>query len=189
MVALVAREHTNGGRFLMTLMAVFLTLTILASVDIIIDLSSGTTLGHVITEGAIILVSLISTTLVGRSLWTAWQEERLRVTMLETELAATTADAERWRNDARNLIDGLGKAIDRQFETWKLTAAEKEVALMLLQGKSHKEVALERSVSQATARQQAQSIYRKAKLGGRHDLAAFFLSDLVPRRKSKTLSR
>ena len=36
-----------------------------------------------------------------------------------------------------------------------------------------------RSVSVATARQQATAVYRKAGLGGRHDLAAFFLEDLL----------
>ncbi len=36
-----------------------------------------------------------------------------------------------------------------------------------------------RNISEATARQQARAVYRKAGLAGRHDLAAFFLEDLV----------
>ncbi len=36
-----------------------------------------------------------------------------------------------------------------------------------------------RDVTEATARQQARSVYRKAGLTGRHDLAAFFLEDLL----------
>jgi DNA-binding NarL/FixJ family response regulator len=53
------------------------------------------------------------------------------------------------------------------------------VALLLLKGLSHKEVAGLREVSETTVRQQARAIYRKAGLSGRHDLAAFFLEDLL----------
>ena len=73
----------------------------------------------------------------------------------------------------------LGAAIDQQLERWGLTAAEKEVALLLLKGLSHKEIATARDVAESTVRQQARALYRKAGLGGRHDLAAFFLEDLL----------
>ena len=36
-----------------------------------------------------------------------------------------------------------------------------------------------RQVSEATVRQQGRAIYQKAGLRGRHDLAAFFLEDLL----------
>jgi DNA-binding CsgD family transcriptional regulator len=76
-------------------------------------------------------------------------------------------------------LAGLGVAIDRQFERWALSPAEKEVALLLLKGLSHKEIAGVRSVTEATARQQARAVYKKAGLSGRHDLSAFFLEDLL----------
>jgi len=74
---------------------------------------------------------------------------------------------------------GLAAALDDQFERWNLSPAEKEVALLLLKGLSHKEIAEIRSVTEATARQQARAVYKKAGLSGRHDLAAFFLEDLM----------
>lgn len=70
-------------------------------------------------------------------------------------------------------------AIDRQFERWGLFAAEREVALLLLKGLSHKEVASARETSERTVRQQALAVYRKAGLSGRAELAAFFLEDLL----------
>ena len=51
--------------------------------------------------------------------------------------------------------------------------------MFLLKGLSHKEVAYARGVSEATARQQAGAVYKKAGLLGRHDLAAFFLEELA----------
>lgn len=104
------------------------------------------------------------------------QEEALA---LAERLKASEAEAARWRDEARELLKGLGAAIDRQFERWALSPAEKEVALLLLKGLSHKELAEVRSISEATARQQARSVYKKAGLSGRNDLAAFFLEDLL----------
>ena len=72
-----------------------------------------------------------------------------------------------------------GKLSQRYRERWSLTPAEKEVALLLLKGLSHKEIAQARSITEATARQQARAVYRKAGLSGRNELAAFFLEDLL----------
>ena len=77
------------------------------------------------------------------------------------------------------MMKGLAEALDQQFDRWRLSPAEKEVALLLLKGLSHKDIAEVRSVTAATARQQARSVYKKAGLSGRHDLAAFFLEDLM----------
>ncbi len=53
------------------------------------------------------------------------------------------------------------------------------MGLLLLKGLSHQEVADVRNVSERTVRQQARSLYRKAGLTGRADLAAYFLEDLL----------
>jgi DNA-binding CsgD family transcriptional regulator len=98
---------------------------------------------------------------------------------LTADLDATRQEAARWRRDAGDLIAGLGAAIDRQLDRWGLSPAEKDIALLLLKGLSHKEIAGIREVSETTVRQQARSIYRKAGLSGRNDLAAFFLEDLL----------
>ena len=79
----------------------------------------------------------------------------------------------------RELLKGLGTAIDDQFERWGLTAAEREVAMLMLKGLSHKEIAVVRDTSERTVRQQARAIYGKANLSGRAALSAFFLEDLL----------
>ncbi|MBZ0120481.1 MAG: helix-turn-helix transcriptional regulator, partial [Sandaracinaceae bacterium] len=73
----------------------------------------------------------------------------------------------------------LGEALARQFERWQLTAAEREVALLLLKGLSLKEIAEARGTSERTVRDQARAVYRKAGLAGRSELSAFFLEDLL----------
>jgi DNA-binding NarL/FixJ family response regulator len=51
--------------------------------------------------------------------------------------------------------------------------------LQLLQGKSHKEIAAATGPSERTVRQHAATAYEKAGLGGRAELAAFFLEGLM----------
>ncbi|MBK8793761.1 MAG: hypothetical protein IPN59_11610 [Holophaga sp.] len=103
---------------------------------------------------------------------------------LSTGLGQVQAEAERWRSESQTLASGLAVAIDEQFNRWELSSAEREVALLLIKGLSTRDVAELRQTKEPTVRQQAQSVYRKAALGGRADLAAFFLEDLLAPRES-----
>ena len=98
---------------------------------------------------------------------------------LTRELEAARAQGQRWRAEARAHLTGLGEAIQTQFARWNLTEAEREVALLLLKGLSHKEIAAVRASSERTVREQARSLYAKAGLTGRAALSAFFLEDLI----------
>ncbi len=95
------------------------------------------------------------------------------------DLEIARLEGQRWRNESRTLLNGLGEAIDVQFKRWHLSDAEREVALLLLKGLSTKEVAAVRGGSERTVREHARSIYSKAGLTGRAALAAFFLEDLL----------
>jgi DNA-binding CsgD family transcriptional regulator len=168
---------------------VFALVAALAAIDLASDLGQGTSLRHALVEGGTIAIGLAGAVWMAarhralareaRALARRADELASRASELDARLATSHREAERWRAEARDLIRGLGEAIDRQLEAWSLSPAEKEIALLLLKGLSHKEVAELRGVSEATVRQQARSIYRKAGLEGRHDLAAFFLEDLL----------
>jgi DNA-binding CsgD family transcriptional regulator len=105
-------------------------------------------------------------------------QEHVQQQMLR-ELALAREEGAAWRERVKDLLQGLGSAIDQQFDRWNLTPAEKDVALLLLKGFSHKEVAQLRSRGERTVRQQALAVYRKSKLSGRASLAAYFLEDLL----------
>jgi DNA-binding CsgD family transcriptional regulator len=94
------------------------------------------------------------------------------------DLAVARAQGQQWRTAARSHLIGLGEAIEAQFSRWNLTAAERDVALLLLKGLSHKEIATIRASSERTVREQARAVYAKAGLTGRTALSAFFLEDL-----------
>ena len=173
---------TSEGRLLGGVLVAFVLVVVLSIVDLAVDLQEGTTLRHALAEGGVIAVGLAASVITARRFVLMSRQARAaqeEARSLAERLKATEADAARWRADARDLLDGLGAALDRQFERWELSPAEKEVALLLLKGLSHKEVAAARSITEATARQQARAVYKKAGLSGRNDLAAFFLEDLL----------
>ncbi len=175
-------DLTSERRLLTLTLLAFLLMTCLAAVDLVSDLREGTTISHVLVEGAILLVGFLGAGLVARKLIVLARHARRaasEVLSLAGQLAKSAAEAERWQSEARDLMRGLSQAIDEQFERWLLSPAEKEVGLLLLKGLSHREIAELRSVTEATARQQARAVYKKAGLTGRHDLAAFFLEDLM----------
>ena len=110
-----------------------------------------------------------------------WQRKiatkRSRDLFNQLEVARETA--KRKGEEAEELARGLADQIDRQLAQWGLTTAENEVALLMLKGLRHKEIADLRGTSERTVRQQATAIYKKAGISGRSDLAAFFMEDLL----------
>jgi DNA-binding CsgD family transcriptional regulator len=104
---------------------------------------------------------------------------RIRNRGLERQAVRQAADLARLSELARKQLEGLGAYISAQFDDWRLTPAEKDVALMLLKGFSMKEIANLRGISERTARQQATTVYGKAGLTGRAALSAYFLEDLL----------
>ncbi len=122
-----------------------------------------------------LLVLLAGVALFARQRWTAAGRER----ELSRRLAEAEEESRRSGAETQDLLRGLSDQIDRQFEKWGLTAAEREIALLMLKGLRHKEIASVRGTSERTVRQQALTIYKKAGLDGRTDLTAFFLEDLL----------
>ena len=160
----------------------FALAAILAIVDLVADSGEGSSAAHVATEASIATAAIVGASLAARHmvrLRTMATAATATAARLGQHLAATQADARRWRAEAQELLAGLGAAIERQFARWQLSAAETEIAQLLLKGLSHKEVAAARGVGEATVRQQARAVYQKAGVQGRHELAAFFLEGLL----------
>jgi len=160
----------------------FAVVAAIAVFDLAADLREGTTLEHVILEGAIAALGAVGICFgVVRvlALQKRTRELAREASDLSERLQGSYAEAERWREEAKELLQGLGALIDRQFGRWGLTQAERGVSRLILKGFSHKEVAALRTVAEATVRQQAAAIYKKAGVNGRHELSAFFLEDLL----------
>lgn len=142
-------------------------------VDLVLDAPTRLT-AHVLYELALIAGALAASVW----LWRGWFRAERSAAVLRRSLAERQAERDLWQERARHALDGMGAAVDEQFVRWGLTPAEREVALLLLKGYGHKQIAAGTGRSERTVRQHAVTVYRKSGLGGRAELAAFFLADL-----------
>ena len=161
-------DDIRNNRSTKTAIALFAIVVVLIGWDLYVDFGEGVSALHLVVELFMFLVAISGVVLMWRQL------DRTR-----SDLVVALVEAEQWKNESGELIQGLGTAIERQFERWELTNAEAEVGLFLLKGLSHKEIAKFRQTSERTVREQARALYRKSGLGGRSSLSAFFLEDLL----------
>ncbi|AOY97788.1 hypothetical protein EM868_23540 [Cupriavidus gilardii] len=78
-----------------------------------------------------------------------------------------------------------------QFERWKYTPSETEVAMLLIKGLTLEECAHSLAWHDVTVRTIAAGVFAKANLSNRHQFAAYFFGDLLvepiePAPRSKT---
>lgn len=168
--------HLDTEDRLRLILAVVLGVILVAGVvDLVLDQPESWTSPHVLFEVTITLGALATTIL----LWRGWWRSSRSVSELSRSLEARERERDGWRRSAEQVLEGLGRAIDGQFDAWGLTPSEREVALMLLKGHSHKAIARATDRSAQTVRQHATAVYAKADLAGRAELSAFFLEDLM----------
>lgn len=144
-------------------------------VDLVLDAPTRWLSAHVVFEALMIAAALVMAT----TLWLGWWRSERAAAGLRASLATQGAERDAWQASARAALEGLGRAIDAQFEAWRLTPTEREVALMVLKGLGHKQIAGLTGRSERTVRQHAGAVYEKAGLAGRAELAAYFLQDLM----------
>lgn len=69
--------------------------------------------------------------------------------------------------------------VEEHFTEWRLTPAERDVALFAIKGLSTQEIAAARETSEGTVKAQTNAIYRKAGVSGRSQLLSLFIDDLM----------
>lgn len=168
-------DDLTSDRMLLVLAVALVSIVVGGTIDLILDQPESWLSFHVIFETLMITGALLMAT----TLWMGWWKSMRSVGELRRSLETHRADRDRWRESAEHALDGLGRAINAQFDAWELTPAEREVALLLLKGYSHKAIARHTGRGDQTVRQHAAAAYRKASLSGRAELAAFFLEDLM----------
>lgn len=152
-----------------------LVIILITFIDIIIDLQEGVSLSHISHEILILLFSLVLVFFEIRIIF----NKNKQIELMGEELKNLHQEKEAFRLKVVDHASAFSKAIDEQLDQWGLTQSEKDVALLLIKGLSMKEIADVRHSQESTVRQQAMGIYKKSKLEGRQQLAAFFLEDIL----------
>ena len=168
-------EEVDDRRLRPLLVGVLLTIVVSGVVDLILDEPESWLSFHAVYEVALIIGGLAVTA----ALWIRWTRAERSLSSARRALVERQAERDAWRATAEKALQGLAAAIDDQLVRWGLTPAEREVALLILKGKSHKAIAYDTGRSERTIRQHAVTVYHKSGLAGRAELAAFFLEGLV----------
>lgn len=179
-------ESERGLRSQRALAGVLVLLAIGFAFDLLLDAPDRWRSAHVLFEVSLVIVSLG----YAAWLWRGWRVASRSLARARASLEAQRSEREAWQESARAALEGLGRAIDARFAAWQLTPVEREVALLLLKGHGHKQIAAMTGRSERTVRQHAVSVYAKSGLGGRAELAAFFLEGvMLPERASSAAPR
>lgn len=165
----------ESRRLRLIVLSVLVVVVLGGATDLYFDAPTEWITPHVLIELTLMAVSGG----VALYLWREWSRAATGLAMARAAMAERVAERDAWRLRAEAALDGMGRAIDEQFSSWGLTPSEREVALLLLKGFGHKQVAAATQRSERTVRQHAVAVYEKSGLAGRAELAAFFLEPLM----------
>jgi DNA-binding CsgD family transcriptional regulator len=166
-------EEERGFRALIVL--VLVGTSVGGAIDLYLDAPESWWSVHAIYE----LVMLTAAMAMAVVLWRGWRRSWRALAESRQVLEAHAVEREAWRASAEAALAGFAHAVDDRFSAWGLTPTEREIALRLLKGHSHKQIAFETGRSERTVRQHSVAIYQKSGLRGRAELSAFFLDDIL----------
>jgi DNA-binding CsgD family transcriptional regulator len=154
---------------------VLLVIMVLNFFDVLTDISLGVPRWHIFEESFIVFVS----GLVAVLLIVDIRKRTKNIQALKAKLAVSDIKLKDITDEMMLARRQYSQVIHDQFEQWQLTQSEQQVSMLLLKGLSFKEISAVRETKEKTVRQQASTIYSKARVEGRHDLAAWFLEDFI----------
>jgi DNA-binding NarL/FixJ family response regulator len=165
----------RSRRIRLVLAGLLVALATIGAFDLLTDSPAIWRSSHAAVELAFLLLAGAAAAILLRE----WLQAERSLAGVRTMLASRQAERDHWQRLAQNALQGLGEAMDRQFDAWALTPAERETAMFILKGYSHKDIARLTERSERTVRQHAVNVYRKSDLAGRAELAAFFFEDML----------
>ena len=160
-----------------TLRRIGLIIAVLISIFTVYDIAhhlkeEGRVTAHAVLEG----VFLLGMAVIILAMRSSADQEFSRAAQ---ELTEVREELDRFRQKNRGLMQDYRNAVQDQFQRWGFTPGEIQVAEKLIQGYSFKEIAAQLDKKEKTVRNQSLALYDKAGMTGRHDLAAFFLQDIL----------
>jgi DNA-binding CsgD family transcriptional regulator len=150
----------------------------LTTLDLFLEISRGISLFHIFFEGSVGILAIIFIVKLISKEWAQTKLVQEKLNLLEKESISLREDNVKYKHATLKHVNEISVIIDQQMDEWGLSKSEKDVAVLLLKGLSHKEIAEIRQTAEKTVRHQSGIIYSKARLEGRAQLSAFFLEDI-----------
>lgn len=106
---------------------------------------------------------------------------KLRSASIEMEQAQDQIQQYKVKNKLLNNPEkGYSQLMNAEFEKWKFTLSEIEIAILILRGFSNQQIASVRDKSLRTIENQTFAIYQKSGMRGKLEFISYFISPLLP---------
>jgi DNA-binding CsgD family transcriptional regulator len=94
-------------------------------------------------------------------------------------LRRTKVQSDEAKARLEELSGAFSDLVAKRFGEWKLTGAERDVALFAIKGMTTREISDLRNTSEGTVKAQCNAIYRKAGVSNRYQLVSLFVEELI----------
>lgn len=135
--------------------------------------------GETLSEMADDLVRFVLSAVVLLAVAYEYRSQQKSLQQLRGQLNRKIGRLSRLEPQTVEIASQYRDAMQRQFDNWQLTESEQDVVILMLKGLSFREIAQLRETREKTVRQQASTVYRKAGVASRNELAAWFFEDLL----------
>ena len=105
--------------------------------------------------------------------------QRRELADLRDQLSKARGQLAKIDSQAAGIASQYRAVMQKQFDAWQLSKSEQDVVIGMLKGLSFREIAELRGTREKTVRQQASTVYRKAGVGSRNELTAWFFEDML----------
>lgn len=155
-------------------LVIFIIIICITIADVIRDFGEGLSFVHISHEIGIVILSSVLIFYQVRIL----HRKNKSMAIMHTTVDALSLENQKIQDELKKFSGQFHELINQQLVAWQLSVSEKDVSRLILKGLSMKEIAEIRQTSEATVRQQAMNIYRKANVHSRQEFIAYFLEDL-----------
>jgi len=156
--------------------AVFVIFIFCTSVwEIVFEFAAGETMSEMADDLARLALSVFVLAVFAYE----YRAQQLALRQFSQQLSRAQGGLSRLEPQTVEIANQYRSVMQRQFDAWQLTESEQDVVILMLKGLSFREISQLRETREKTVRQQASTVYRKANVASRHELAAWFLEDLL----------
>ena len=155
-------------------LSIFIVIIVITAIDVFRDISEGLSAVHISHEIGIVFLSAVLIIYQVSIL----RRKNVILEKMNTSVRELSVENQKIKDDLKKFSGQLHELIDQQLIIWQLSVSEKDISKLILKGLNMKEIAQIRQTSEATVRQQAMNIYRKANVHSRQEFIAYFLEDL-----------
>lgn len=155
-------------------LTIFCFIFLISLVDIIVDIKDGLSWAHLSHEIGIVLFT--SVLIIYQIKLLLNNENTIRE--IQGGIVELSDENLKIKKELKKLSGKFQEVIDEQLNQWNLSSSEIDIAKFILKGLNMREISKIRNTSEATVRQQAMNVYRKANVNNRQEFITFFLEDM-----------